>query len=161
MRYLLCNIRIPTQRKAGSLSLFALLVCLAALCQTTYSQTASPQEKPMKHYALVFHSTRTPTADEQKQRAVEIAAWVEGVTDKGIMLDPRNFGETAANFSAEGSKVVSRDGSSDPTLSTIVFFDSPSRDQAVDIARKHPGLHYGVTVEVREWTSPREIAAKR
>lgn len=115
----------------------------------------------MKHYALVFHSTRTPTPEEQKQRAVEIAAWVKGVTDKGIALDPRNFGETAANFSAEGSKVVSRDRSSDPTLSTIVYFDSPSRDQAVDIARIHPGLHYGVTVEVREWTSPREIAAKR
>ena len=27
------------------------------------------------------------------------------------------------------------------------------------IARIHPGLRYGVTVEVREWTSPRELAA--
>jgi hypothetical protein len=37
----------------------------------------------------------------------------------------------------------------------------PSRDQALNIARIHPGLHYGVTVEVREWTSPRETAAKQ
>jgi hypothetical protein len=25
----------------------------------------------------------------------------------------------------------------------------------------HPSLRYGVTVEVREWTSPRETAAKQ
>jgi hypothetical protein len=111
-------------------------------------------------YALIFHSTRTLTPEELKQRPVEISAWVKRVTDMGITLDPRALGETAATFSVEGNDVVSREGSSDPTLSNIVFFDSPSRDQAVNIARIHPGLHYGVTVEVREWTSPREIAAR-
>jgi hypothetical protein len=115
----------------------------------------------MKHYALVFRSTRALTPEELKQRGVEIAAWVKRVTDMGITLDPRSLGETAANFSAEQNNVVSRNGSSDPTLSAIVFFDSPSRDQAVNIARIHPGLHYSVTLEVREWTSPLETAAKR
>jgi hypothetical protein len=115
----------------------------------------------MNHYALVFRSARTLTPEELKQRGVEIAAWVKRVTDMGITLDPRNLGETAAHFSAEQNNVVSRNGSSDPTLSAIVFFDSPSRDQAVNIARIHPGLHYSVTVEVREWTSPLETAAKR
>jgi hypothetical protein len=42
-------------------------------------------------------------------------------------------------------------------LATIVFFDTGDRDQAVNIARIHPGLHYGVTVEVREWISPRAV----
>jgi hypothetical protein len=145
---------------------FALPVCFAVLCQPIHSQTispriTSPQEKHMKHYALVFRATRTLTPEELKQRAVEIPAWVKRVEDMGITLDPRNFGETAANFSAEGSEIVSREGSSDPSLGTIVFFASPSRDQAVNIARIHPGLHYGVTVEVREWTSPRETAAKQ
>jgi hypothetical protein len=115
----------------------------------------------MKHYALVFRATRTLTPEELKQRPVEIAAWVKRVEETGITLDPRNFEETAANFSAAGGEVVSRGGSSDSTLGTIVFFDSPSKEQAVEIARIHPGLHYGVTVEVREWTSPRETAAKR
>jgi hypothetical protein len=113
----------------------------------------------MKHYALLFHTSRTLTPEELKQRGVQIAAWVKQVTDMGITLDPRSLGETAATFSAEESNVVSRSGSSDPTLSNIVFFDSSSRDQAVDIARRHPGLHYGVTVEVREWTSPRQTVA--
>jgi|SRR5215471_504484 len=108
------------------------------------------------HYALIFRSTRTLTPEELKQRAVEIAAWVKQVEDKGITLDPRNFGETRANFSAAGGEVISGNGPSDPTLSTIVFFDSPSPDLAVGIARIHPGLRYGVTVDLREWTSPRE-----
>ena len=117
----------------------------------------------MKHYALIFHtnSNRTLTPKEQHERQVEITAWAKQVTDMGVTLDPRALGETAANFSAEGSEVVSRKGSSDPTLSNIVFFDSPSREQALNIARIHPGLHYSVTVEVREWTSPLETAAKR
>ncbi|MCU1224004.1 MAG: hypothetical protein JWQ42_2097 [Edaphobacter sp.] len=114
----------------------------------------------MKHYALLFHTSRTLTADEQKQRGVEIAAWVEQVMNMGITLDPRSLGETAVTFSSKGDEVIPGNGSSDPTLSTIVFFDSPTREQAVHIAGIHPGLHYGVTVEVREWTSPRPITAK-
>jgi hypothetical protein len=121
-----------TQRNVGSLFSFALLVYTAVLCQPK----------------------------ELGQRQVEIAAWAKQVTDMGITLDPRALGETAANFSVEGDKIVSHEGSSDPTFRNLVFFDSPSRDQAVNIARIHPGLHYGATVEVREWTDPRAIAVK-
>lgn len=112
----------------------------------------------MKHYALIFQATRTLTPEEQKQRAVDIAGWVKKVTDIGITLDPRNFGDTLAAFAVEDGNVVSRNGSGGPKIATIVFFDSPSSEQAVDIARIHPGLHYGVIVEVREWTSPRVLA---
>jgi hypothetical protein len=116
----------------------------------------------MKHYALLFHTNpnRPLTPEEQEQRQVEIAAWAKQVTDMGIKLDPRALGETAANFSVEGGQIVSHDGSSDPEFRNLVFFDSASRDQAVNIARIHPGLHYGSTVEVREWTDPRQAAAK-
>jgi hypothetical protein len=137
---------------------FSIVLCLM-LPPQTIAQTAARQEKPMKHYALIFHATRTLTPEEQKQRAVDIAGWVKKVTHMGITLDPRNFGDTLATFALEDSKVVSRNGSSGPKPATIVFFDSPSSEQAVDIARIHPGLNYGVTVEVREWTSPRELAA--
>jgi hypothetical protein len=112
----------------------------------------------MKHYALIFRNTRTLAPEELEQRKLEIAGWVKRVADIGIMLDPRALGETAATFSAEGNEIISHQGSSDPTFRNLVFFDSPSRDQAADIARIHPGLRYGATVEVREWTSPRETA---
>jgi len=116
----------------------------------------------MKHYALIFHTNanRTLTPKEHQQRQVEITAWAKQVTGMGVTLDPRALGETAETFSIEGDKIVSHDGSSDPTFRNLVFFDSASRDQALNIARMHPGLHYGSTVEVREWTDPRQ-AAKR
>lgn len=110
----------------------------------------------MKHYALIFRTSRTLTAKELKQRAIDIAAWVKQVSDMGITLDPKAFGETIANLSAKGDKVISHEGPDDPTLVNIVFFDVSSREQAIKIAGMHPGLHYGVTIEVREWTSPRE-----
>ena len=116
----------------------------------------------MKHYALIFHtsSSRTLTPQELAQRQVEITAWAKQVAAMGVALDPRALGATAANFSVEGDKIVSHDESSDPTFRNLVFFDSPSRDQAVNIARIHPGLHYGSTVEVREWTDPRQSAPR-
>ena len=104
----------------------------------------------MKHYALIFRSTRALTAEELKQRSVDIAAWVKRVTDMGITLDPRNFEEMVAAFSTEGGEVVPHRESPDPALSTIVFFDSPDREQTANIARIHPGLRYGVRGEVRE-----------
>jgi hypothetical protein len=136
----------------------SIVLCLM-LAPKTIAQTTARQEKPMKHYALIFHATRTLTPEEQKQRTVDIAGWVKKVTDMGITLDPRNFGDTLASFALEDNKVVSRNGSSGAKSASIVFFDSPRSEQAVDIARIHPGLNYGVTVEVQEWTSPRELAA--
>jgi hypothetical protein len=161
MRPSICSARLSTQPHAGTRLSFALLACLAVLIQPLHSQAASPQEKLMKHYALLFHTSRTLTPEEQKQRGVEIAAWVKQVTGMGVTLDPRSLGETAATFAAKGTEIISGNGLIDPTLSNIVFFDSPSRDQAVDIARIHPGLHYGVTVEVREWTSPRQASSQQ
>jgi hypothetical protein len=161
MRICLRNARIFAGRNAANLFSLALLFCSAVPTHSIQAQTVSRQEKTMKHYALIFHITRTLTPEELEQRPLEIAAWVKRVTETGITLDPRALGDTAGTFSAEGGEIVSRKGSSDPTFRNIVFFDAPSRDQAVEIARIHPGLHYGATVEVREWTSPRETTAKQ
>jgi hypothetical protein len=161
MRLYLRNARIFSGRNAGNLFSLALLFCSAVPCHSIQAQTVSPQEKPMKHYALIFHSTRTLTLEELEHRKLEIAAWAKRVTDMGIKLDPRALGETAETFSAEGNEIVSHNKSIDPTFRNLVFFDSPSRDQAVDIARAHPGLHYGATVEVREWTSPQATTVEQ
>lgn len=116
----------------------------------------------MKHYALIFHisSSRILTPKEHQQRQLEITAWAKQVTAMGVALDPRALGETEANFSLEENKIVSHQEPTDPTFRNLVFFDSSSRDQALEIARTHPGLHYGATVELREWTDPRQSAPR-
>jgi hypothetical protein len=155
------NTPTATPQTVSRLSL-ALLACLAIVIQPLHSQSPNPQEKPMKHYALIFHvsSTRTLTPQQRQQRQAEITAWAQQVAAMGVALDPRALGDTAANLSLEGDRIVDHQESTDPTFRNLVFFDSPSTDQAIQIARLHPGLHYGATVEVREWTDPRQIPAK-
>lgn len=111
----------------------------------------------MAHYALIFRATRPFLPTEQEQRLNDIANWVKQVTEMGIMLDPRNFGETAASFAEDQGEIVSAKEAGNSALSTIVYFDTEDRALAVDIARIHPGLRYGATVELREWTSPRAV----
>src|SRR5215813_9237555 len=136
MRYRIANStqRRLQQGKTGRLFRLVLLLCLTVFCHNIHAQSASLEEKTMKHYALLFHTSRTLTPEEQRQRALDIAAWVKSVTEMGVALDPRSLGETAANFSTEGGEIVSRTGSGDPTFSNIVFFDCLSREQAVEIA---------------------------
>ncbi len=108
----------------------------------------------MHHYVLIFRPTRALTADELKQRAVEIPVWVKRVGEMGITLDPKALNPSAVRLSLQNGNVVTEEGSPDPTLTNLVFFDAASQEQAIEVARIHPGLHYGVRVEVREWTVP-------
>jgi hypothetical protein len=163
MRASLLNPPIAVRRGLAHRRLFfsMLLVCFAVLYASAHCQTITPQERPMKHYVLIFHTTRTLNPEEVHQRGADIAVWVKQVTEMGIEPDPRTLEQTLANFSAKGNQIISHEGSSDPTSRNLVFFDAASGEQAVTVARTHPALHYGATVEVREWTSPRETASTR
>jgi len=108
----------------------------------------------MHHYVLIFRPTRTLTAEEVKQRAVEIPAWVKRVGEMGITIDPKALSPSAERLSQKDGRIVEEEGPADPTLTNLVFFDAADQEKALDVARIHPGLHYGVHVEVREWTSP-------
>ena len=145
-------------RIAIKLFTIMLLVWAAMVCQPTYSQTAKPTEKPMKHYALIFYPSRTLTSEQLKQRQIEILEWAKDVTSMGISIDPRAFATPLARLSPSGGETVPGNERAGSTFSNIVFFDAASEEQATRVAKMHPGLRYGTTVEVREWTSPRAVA---
>lgn len=109
----------------------------------------------MKHYALIFYASRTLTSEELKQRQIEILAWAKEVTSMGVNLDPRGFAAPLARLLPSGGEAASGHEQIGSTFSNIVFFDSASEEQAMQVAKTHPGLRYGTTIEVREWTSPR------
>lgn len=115
----------------------------------------------MKHYAIIFCATRTLTLEELQQRKVEIAAWAKEVKTMGISLDPRSFRRPAATLSGQAGEILFHEDNGGSMFSNIVFLDSPSEDQVIDIAKTHPGLRYGATMVVREWTAPREAAFLR
>ena len=109
----------------------------------------------MKHYALIFYPSRTLTPEELTQRQVEILEWAKNVTSMGVDLDPRSFGSPLARLATSGN------GGTGTSFANIVFFDSASEEQAMHIAKTHPGLRYGATIELREWTPPRAAVPTR
>jgi len=129
------------------------ILCIV-IARPLHPQSNQSQEKLMHHYVLIFRPTRALTADEAKQRAVEIPAWVKRVNGMGITIDPKALSASAVRLSQQNGSVVRQEGSADPTLTNLVFFDAAGEEQALEVARIHPGLHYGVDVEVREWTFP-------
>lgn len=72
----------------------------------------------------------------------------------GNHIDPKALSPSATRLSQQNGSVVKQEGSADPTLTNLVFFDAAGEEQAIEVARIHPGLRYGVNVEVREWTFP-------
>lgn len=124
------------------------------VAQPVYPQSNSSQGQVMHHYVLIFRPTRTLTAEELKQRAVEIPAWAKRVGGMGITLEPKALSPSAVRLSQQNGSIVSEEGPADPTLTNLVFFDAANQDKAMEVARIHPGLHHGVNVEVREWTLP-------
>jgi hypothetical protein len=108
----------------------------------------------LKHYALVFYKNSSYAPDQQRQSRGDLQAFVKRITDSGIKLDPRSLHVPLAIFSGNKDGVVSRETPDSTTLTTILFFDAPGPDRAIEIARTHPGMRYGVDVEVREWTAP-------
>lgn len=114
----------------------------------------------MTHYALIFHTSRALSPEEIKQRSIDISDWVKKVMEMGVQLDPRALGQTVLFRPADNGAGTSQEGSSDPLLSNLVFFDSSDREQALTIAKLHPSVKYGVSLELREWTSPRAAATK-
>src|SRR6266702_4776027 len=94
------------------------VVCLP-VAQSVYCQSSTSQENAVHHYVLIFRPTRTLTADELKQRAVEIPAWVKRVGEMGITIDPKALSPSAVRLSQQNGSLVTQEGSADPTLTNL------------------------------------------
>jgi len=108
----------------------------------------------MKHFVLLFrqHASTKLSDAEQKRRAEEVRAWAIRQNGESRKLDPRLLaGEShRVNPYGEQAKVAPDEG----VLVAITFLEARDFAEAVRIAESHPGPRYGVSVEVREWTSP-------
>lgn len=115
----------------------------------------------MLHYALLFRASR-PLSDfpesEQKQRTQDIQAWVKHVAAMGIAVDPKALGHFCLRLIPKDGAVQSQRDPADSALVNFVFFDAPSEEEAIEVARSHPGPHYGVSVELRDYTIPGRAA---
>jgi hypothetical protein len=108
----------------------------------------------MKQFVFLFRQGATQLSEaDQKRRAEEVRAWALRQNNEGRKLVPHILGQENYRVSPDGKGGPDRaiDGG---TLIAITFLEARDFAEAVRIAETHPGLRYGVSVEVRAWTSP-------
>jgi hypothetical protein len=139
-----------------------LIACLAAVALAvapSVSQT-STQGAPMKEFAFIFRQTTFPmTPEQQKQRAEEVRDWAVHLREEGHKMNPYLVG-TESFFvpPAQAPSSIAHRPGGDPIIA-LLLIDFPSFEEAKKAAQSHPGLRYGVSIEVRDATAPAPVPA--
>jgi hypothetical protein len=108
----------------------------------------------MKPFVFIFRQgNRILSEQEQKHRADEVRAWALGQIAEGRKLEPHLMGPEYCRVSSEGESDRAPAGA-DSSPAAIVFLEAGDFAEATRIAKTHPGIGYGVSIEVRPWTSP-------
>jgi hypothetical protein len=108
-----------------------------------------------KSFVFIFRQgNRKLTEEEQKRRTEEVRAWALQHIKNGFHLEPRVLGEESHRL-GDGTAGASADA---PVIA-LNFIEATDLEKAVEIAKTHPGLRYGIEIEVRPWTDPRSAAA--
>ena len=106
----------------------------------------------MKQFVFVFRGGRELTEIEAAQRTKDVGEWARASMASGSGLDPRVFrGDKYLVNEDSAAQVLSAD---DRSAIALNFITASDLDEAVRIAKTHPGLRYGVSLEVSEWFSP-------
>jgi hypothetical protein len=117
--------------------------------------TQTPQSRAaMQKYAFIFRQSNHPiTQEQQKRRAQEVRDWALHLRDQGHTLEPHLLGTDRYVAQPNGTKPAGDEAPADPVIA-ILIVDCANFDEAKKIALTHPGLRYGVSIEVREAASP-------
>jgi hypothetical protein len=108
----------------------------------------------MKPFVFIYRQgSRILSEEEQKRRADEVRAWALKQITEGRKLDPHLMEPEYYRTSAEGESDHAPAGTDSPPVA-IVFLEARDFGEAIGIAKTHPGIRYGVSIEVRPWTTP-------
>lgn len=108
----------------------------------------------MQQFVFIFRQgTRKLSSEELHQRDGEIRAWATQLIQEGYTFDPRVL-------SQESYRIPAEDSSAERPIINLLFLTAKDFDDAVRIAKTHPGAHYGTTIEVRAWKPPSHPATQ-
>lgn len=107
----------------------------------------------MQSYVIIFHQGAQPlTEADLKARAAATRVWAATQNAAGHNLEPRILAPEGYWCQADGS--VGALSAETGTVTALLFLQAHDLLQAVDVARAHPALRYGASVEVRPWAPP-------
>lgn len=107
----------------------------------------------MQQYVIIFHQGTQPlTEADLKNRAAATRGWAVTQNAAGHNLEPRILGSESYWCQPDGS--VGALPAETGAVTALLFLQAQDLLQAVEVARAHPALHYGASVEVRPWAPP-------
>lgn len=126
----------------------------AATTQVNSAVMLEAIDRLMQPFVIIFRqpTDRQLAADELKARADATRPWAQQWNAAGHSLNPRILSPESHWYSSDnhsGSAPISAAG----PVTALLFLEAADVDQAVAIARSHPAVHYGASVEVRAWTA--------
>jgi hypothetical protein len=143
----------------GSVLGVALLVSAGArAAQSPDANTA--KDRPMNHFVVIFRQRPGElTAEEVARRNTETHAWALTQNAAGHALDARIL--TAESELIAPERARSSAPVADVPVTAILFLEARDLADAVAVARAHPGLRFGASIEVRPWAPPPPRPAAR
>jgi hypothetical protein len=134
------------------LSTAALMAQQTSASGAMATRTGEGQGAVMKQFVLIFRqgSAGPVSPEEQAKRSTEIRAWARGWIEQGYSFDPRQLGHESYRIAPGGEG----DSGGERTVVNFLFLTAKDFDDAVRIAKTHPGVRFGTHVEVRAWTAP-------
>jgi len=109
----------------------------------------------MQHFVILFRQAVNPqpAVVDPTARAAAMRAWAQHWNAAGHKLDPRILAPESHWFGDNEASGPAPTTAAGP-VTALLFLEAEELDQAVTIARTHPAVTAGVTVEVRAWASP-------
>jgi hypothetical protein len=163
MRKILAE-QFPRMSRLGTAAVMAFLaLSITAFAGQSPSgsspNTTLPAEKhevAMKQqFVFLFRrGSRTLSAEEQSQLTLEIRTWAKQWIDGGSSLDPRALSQDSFWIAPDSS------GKGERPVTNLLFLAAKDFDDAVRIAKTHPGARHGTEIEVRAWAPPNQTATQ-
>ena len=103
----------------------------------------------MQDFVLIFRLTRALSNADRAELTDQTRGWARTSNHAGHLLEPRMLGSDKSVLGPSGDALC---GSI--LLTALLFLKARDRDDAMSIAAGHPGLQYGASIEVRDWSGP-------
>jgi len=99
----------------------------------------------MHEFALLFRPTRPVSPEQLPQRNAAARGWAVALRHEGTLKTASPLEEGGVTVTPEGVGPVSHERE----VASVLVIEAADLESAVTLAKGHPGLAYGVEVEVR------------